>query len=82
MARSGPQAGAAVRHDRLLPGDPDRLARASWAANGGNRAKKAAYPGARMACFRPGSDRKNPLAIDSSFGHKVPTPALPDGMRV
>jgi len=48
----------------------------------GNCAKKAAHRGAPAAFFGPKSDRKNPLAIDSGFGHKVPTPALPDGMRV
>ncbi|ODT15832.1 MAG: hypothetical protein ABS35_30300 [Kaistia sp. SCN 65-12] len=45
-------------------------------------AKKVSHHGAAVAAFWLKSDRKNPLAIDSGIGHKVPTPALPDGMRV
>jgi hypothetical protein len=45
-------------------------------------AKKVAHRGGSVAAFWLKSARKNSLAIDSGFGHKVRTPAPPGFKRV
>jgi hypothetical protein len=57
---------------RAVPGPDSRL----------GCAKKVAHRGGAVAAFWRKSARKNSLAIDSGFGHKVRTPAPPGFKRV